>query len=584
MPAYQKLDLNLQETVSEIKEGTFQLPEFQRKFKWKQSEQTSLLASIQKNYPVGSVLLLEIAPVGELPFAVRPFSGVVNPVVERPRYLVLDGQQRLTTCFQALSGVGNKRAVIDLKKLFEAVTSPHANLALDFEEFIKFEKAPLHLDQLLLNKHCLPFPFILDRPSLRQNLRSYRDGLLGNPGTEGLGRFVDNELEMHLDVFFEYMFPAVILPSSLDLEAIANVFTKINTTGLRLSAFDLCVASLFPKNISLRSLWELAVENDQISRFGDDGTELLQAIALASNVNSRKASLFSVLKDHHINGHWESTVKAYKSVADSMEEIGVSGAKTLPYSGVLPVLIAATNQLPVANTPPEKELRKNRMAKYIFHTAFKLRYTEGLDSKREEDFQKVVNYFRNGIEPEFMADRVPWDNDILKLGRNGARSSAIMAILNRTKPNDLINHDRQVAIGRSGFDSAEVHHIFPKAYLATIGRAEDSDRALNCTLLTRESNNFISDRRPSIYLNQILDQISIGQNLSQNEARERLLVILSNHLINAACLEALLNDDYDSFLEARSSCIASYVEGMGIELMRTFDSSDGELDEDEELE
>ena len=584
MPAYQKLDLNLQETVSEIKQGTFQLPEFQRKFKWKPSEQTSLLASIQKNYPVGSVLLLEIAPTGELPFAIRPFSGVVDPVMERPKYLVLDGQQRLTTCFQALSGIGNKRAVIDLKKLHDAASLAHGNSPLDFEEFIRFEKALPHLEQFLMNKNCLPFPYILDRAGLRSNLRSYRDGLLSDLATESLGHFVDDELEMHLDVFFGYSFPAVILPSSLNLEAIANVFTKINTTGLRLSAFDLCVASLFPKNIGLRKLWDLAIENSQIRRFGDDGTEILQAISLANSVNSRKASLFSVLKDYHINGHWDSAVNAYKSAADMMELVGVSGTKTLPYSGVLPVLIAATMRVPVANSPRDKEIRLNQIAKYIFQTAFKLRYTEGLDSKREDDFPKIESYFRSGIQPEFLGEPVPWDNDIIKLGRHGARSAAIMALLNRSKPNDLINHDRQVAVGRSGFDEAEVHHIFPKAYLSTLSRAEDADRALNCTLLTRESNNFISDRQPSLYLNEIISDISVANGLSIPNSRLRLLEVLKNHLIDEACLDALMADDYDNFLEARRLCIGVYLEGMGIELLRTSESSESELDEDEELE
>jgi uncharacterized protein with ParB-like and HNH nuclease domain len=110
MPQYQKIDLQLQEAVTDIKSGALQLPEFQRKFRWRPSEQTSLLASIQRNYPVGSVLLLEIAATGDLPFAIRPFSGVSPNSVVRPKYLVLDGQQRLTTCFQAMVGAGSKTA------------------------------------------------------------------------------------------------------------------------------------------------------------------------------------------------------------------------------------------------------------------------------------------------------------------------------------------------------------------------------------------------------------------------------------------------------------------------------------------
>ena len=585
MSPYQKIDLQLQDAVADIKTGVLQLPEFQRKFRWKQSEQTSLLASIQRNYPVGSILLLEIAVAGDLPFAIRPFSGVSAAAVGRPRYLVLDGQQRLTTCFQAMAGVGTKRAVIDLKKLFDMATTLHPGKVIDFEELIRFERAPQHLDQLLMNKNCLPFQFILDRASLRTNLRTYRDGLLGNPQTEDLGKFVDNDLEMYLDVFFEYLFPAVVLPATLELEAIANVFTKINTTGLRLSAFDLCVAALFPKDISLRALWELAVQSDKINRFGDDGTEILQAIALANNVNSRKATLFSGLKDHHINGTWDEAVSAYKSVAGLMELVGVSGAKTLPYSGALPVLIATTLKVPVGNQPPDITARQNRIAKYLFHTAFSLRYTEGLDSKREEDFILLRQYFMDGTMPTFMHNAIPWDSEtMVKLGRSGARSTAVMALLNRKRPYDLINHDKQVGIDRADCLAAEVHHIFPRAYLSTLGRAEDADRAMNFTLLTRESNNFISDRKPSVYIAEILQGISVENGLNEVAARLQLLEILKSHFIDEVSLEALEDDDYDAFLLARSECVRGQVEALGIECFKPNVSEVSNLDEDEDLE
>lgn len=585
MSIYQKIDLQLQKTVSDIKAGVLQLPEFQRKFRWKQAEQTSLLASIQKNYPVGSVLLLEVAPMGDLPFAIRPFSGVAAGSVGRPKYLVLDGQQRLTTCFQALSGVGTKRAVIDLKKLHDAAKSGHPGHAVDFEELIRFERAPNHLDQLLMNKNCLPFPFVLNRADLRSNLRVYRDGLLNHPETADLGTFVDNELEMYLDVFFEYLFPAVVLPSTLALEAIANVFTKINTTGLKLSAFDLCVAALFPKNIALRTMWEIAIESEQINRFGDDGTEVLQSIALTNNVNSRKATLFSVLKDHHINENWDHTISAYKAVSESMELVGVSGSKTLPYSGALPVLIAATRKVPVGNQPPDKVVRQNRIAKYIVHTAFSLRYTEGLDSKREEDYPELCDYFQTGKTPSFMSSAVPWDIEtITRLGRSGARSTAISVLLNRQRPFDLINHDQQVGINRSDCLPAEVHHIFPKAYLSSIEREADADRAMNFTLLTRESNNFISDRKPSEYVNDVLQRIIHENGLEPEAARHRILEILRSHFVDEAGLNALLADDYDAFLNARSECFRVHIETLGIEVFKPTDSEVSELDEDEELE
>lgn len=57
-----------------------------------------LLASISMGYPVGSVMMLKTG--GEVRFKQRPLEGVrSNGQAER---LILDGQQRLTSLFQAL--------------------------------------------------------------------------------------------------------------------------------------------------------------------------------------------------------------------------------------------------------------------------------------------------------------------------------------------------------------------------------------------------------------------------------------------------------------------------------------------------
>ncbi len=249
------------------------------------------------------------------------------------------------------------------------------------------------------------------------------------------------------------------------------------------------------------------------------------------------------------------------------------------------MLIAATLKVPVGNQPPDVTARQNRIAKYLFHTAFSLRYTEGLDSKREEDFVELLQFFKYGTTPTFMSSAIPWDAEtMVRLGRSGARSTAVMALLNRKRPYDLINHDKQVGIDRADCLAAEVHHIFPRAYLSTLGRAEDADRAMNFTLLTRESNNFISDRKPSVYIAEIIQAIAVENGLNEVAARVQLLEILKSHFIDEASLTALENDDYDAFLLARSGCVRGHVEALGIECFKPNESEVSNLDEDEELE
>ena len=53
-------NFSLQELINKIELGDIQLPEFQRDYVWKQSDQKALLESIFYGYPIGSLLLLEL--------------------------------------------------------------------------------------------------------------------------------------------------------------------------------------------------------------------------------------------------------------------------------------------------------------------------------------------------------------------------------------------------------------------------------------------------------------------------------------------------------------------------------------------
>ena len=247
MATYQPRDINLQDAVTWIAEGRVRLPEFQRPFEWGLSDQRSLLDSIQKAYPVGTLLLLEVGnKEAPSPFGQRPFEGVAEPAARDAELLVLDGQQRLSSCYRAFSSGYKRVFCIDLAKLYE-VTGGAAGKPVDLDDLIVVRARPPHVESLLHNRNLLPFEFLTNRDGLREKLATYRSNLAKKPETEDFGRFVELYLQGYVDIFFDYRFPAIVLPADLDIEAVANVFTKINTTGQRLSAFDLCVATLFPK-------------------------------------------------------------------------------------------------------------------------------------------------------------------------------------------------------------------------------------------------------------------------------------------------------------------------------------------------
>jgi hypothetical protein len=79
--------------------GKIQLPDFQRGWVWEDERIRALMASVSRSFPIGALMTLETG--GETKFHPRPVEGVSLLNGVEPDLLVLDGQQRLTSLFQA---------------------------------------------------------------------------------------------------------------------------------------------------------------------------------------------------------------------------------------------------------------------------------------------------------------------------------------------------------------------------------------------------------------------------------------------------------------------------------------------------
>src|SRR5829696_7009032 len=85
--------------------GRIQLPDFQRGYKWEDERIRQLLVTVLRSHPMGVVMLLKSGN-NQIRFKPRPMEGVTLPAGCEAEYLLLDGQQRLTSLTQALAGNG----------------------------------------------------------------------------------------------------------------------------------------------------------------------------------------------------------------------------------------------------------------------------------------------------------------------------------------------------------------------------------------------------------------------------------------------------------------------------------------------
>src|SRR6476646_3006884 len=119
----------LKELLAEIHNRSAVLPDFQRNFVWEPGATQELIVSIANNYPAGSILRVRD---NKRVFAARQFEGAPALNGAKHTFLVLDGQQRLTSLYQAFYGVGEHRYFLDVKKLTDGA---------DFEDAIFHERA-----------------------------------------------------------------------------------------------------------------------------------------------------------------------------------------------------------------------------------------------------------------------------------------------------------------------------------------------------------------------------------------------------------------------------------------------------------
>jgi hypothetical protein len=91
----------LKKLLDKVRDGTIQLPEFQREWVWEDDRIKSLIASVSLGYPIGTLMFLQTGNQ-DVRFQSRSVAGA-PPASNQPEQLLLDGQQRITSLFQVLA-------------------------------------------------------------------------------------------------------------------------------------------------------------------------------------------------------------------------------------------------------------------------------------------------------------------------------------------------------------------------------------------------------------------------------------------------------------------------------------------------
>lgn len=566
---------NLGDMMRKIKDGELQLPDFQRSWIWDDDRIISLLESVIRGFPINSIMLLE-CDAGNVKFSYRPIE-LLTAADAQPQQLILDGQQRLTSLYGALYSVepvkifkGKKTECLYYVDMAKAISA--ANGA-DVEDWIisvppsrKLKAKGVNWDLSAPEKEFAAGMFPLNKifSGSRQWLRAYEKF----HNDDVAGDFTDAFAEQVIDKVCAYEIIAVVLAKGTPLEAICNIFERVNKQGSPLDVFDLLTAVFAAKTdsdgkpIELRKDWD-AVQTDfkdsNIAALAEvDCSDFITALALLvsyehfragkiTQVSCKGGDILKLDYGDYLNFKGD-IIGGFAEAGKFLEAEGITTTKYLPYRSQLVPMAAIFAELKLSGK--DNVASRNKIRQWYWCAVFSESYKDGQGARYAKDITQFMEWIDKRKEPEILrkANIVAKRLLTVRSGTSAAYKGMISLILKNGARDFLAG--KNIITSANFAESIEIHHIFPKKYCVERGLPKDKfDSIANKTLILKGTNRIIGSNPPSIYLRTIERKTG----LPAVEVDE----ILERHFIDAELCRA---DNFDEFVADRARKIFSEIE------------------------
>ena len=540
------------------------------------------------SFPVGAVMTLATGNP-DVKFKTRPLEGAEPPVNARPDFLLLDGQQRMTSLFQAIASgkvVDTRDArdkdiqrwyYVDIRKAVDPnVDREEAFVSLPRDRLTRNFRGEVVVDYSTpeLERAGGLFPVGLMFGEYEDWAEEYRD--LSPEHKERWKAFRKAVLEP----FQKYQVPVIAMGNGTPKEAVCLVFEKVNTGGVSLTVFELLTATFAAENFHLREAWLGDPKSGVTGIQGRlhkhpvlgnvENTDFLQAVTLlatrarrleqlqAGKLDSEAAAVSCKRKDvlkltlQEYLAHAQAVEQGFVRAAQFLRTQKMFTARDLPYRTQLVPMAAA---LAVLGDKAQSVAVQDKLAEWYWNGVFGELYASATETRFAKDFPELLAWMDGKDAPDtvreasFNAQRL----DDLRT-RNSAAYKGVYALLMRDGAEDF--RTGLPATDTAYFDeSIDIHHIFPQDWCEKHGiKKRVYDSVINKTPLAYRTNRKIGGSAPSAYL----ARLQRGDKDTPPVDGERLDGILETHVIDVA---ALRRDDFEAFFTARRTALLDRISG-----------------------
>lgn len=573
--APKSLDTELNELMRGVASGKIQLPDFQRDWTWDDNRIKGILASLSQGYPMGAIMCLEYGNEN-VRFKYRTIEGVKVSGVS-PELLILDGQQRLTSMYNAAYSKNAVKTKTEKGKDVERFYYFDINKCLDENEDRLDAIKAVPADRKIKTNFDRDIVLDLSTRELEYEHEMFPINLIFDSGARE--DWADGYKEYHqydkvfldkykkfraevIETITGYKLPVITLGKDTPREAVCKVFENVNTGGVPLTVFELVTATYATYEFDLRKDWETC--RDVIWGRGEplvtdvmhgvDETAFLTAITLyttyhASSMTTCKKKDVLALEFEDYKKNRDAVLDGYKMARKFLFSQYVFRMRDLPYTTQLIPLSAICAEIGrnVFNQPQTQ----NILSQWFWCGIMGEMYGGANETRYANDMEDVVAAIR-GQESQNRTVNAAWFSATRLISlqtRNSAAYKGIMALVYRESCRDFMK-GTTIDIVKSMDEAPDIHHIFPEAYCTSIGYPKEKwNSIVNKTPLLPESNRQIGGEAPSVYSKKIIKQAQIDE--------AQLKIRVESHLVN---YDYFINDDFNKYFVERAKAILKVIE------------------------
>lgn len=589
MAKYEVKQTAVSQLLADVRSDKIAIPELQRPFVWKTTQVRQLIDSLYKGYPVGYLITWQ--SVG---------AKLKGGKVAAHQQILIDGQQRVTALRAAIAGqpvVGKRYEKKRIAIAFNPLTEEFATLT----PAIRNSSQWIHdISEFFSGTSQLTF------------LRRYFEK---NPGAD------ENQVETAVARLagIEHAQVGVIsLADDLDVDTVAEIFVRINASGVPLSSADFVMSKIATYGDEGRNLRKLIdyfchlsvsshafedirendveftasghldkiqwLQNQSDDLFQPDYTDVIRIAGLVGFSRGKAGAIVSELAglDPETRKIDESRIPdAYARFGQALDQLvrkthverfvmmiksagfidsSMIGSKNaLNFAYALYLRLRSNDQL-------SEGMRSRIVKRWFVMTLLTGRAVGSFESTWETDLRRIeeqgaLEYLRL-IESSELGEgfwQVALPQELLSPSKRSPAFQIFLAALVSKGTRGFLSKSINVAQMIEGH--GDMHHIVPKNHLIKNGYPKQSDynQVANFALTETPINITIKDHPPRDYMAKLARQIETGE-MTIGEITEQadLDINLAENAI-PTLIHDVSADNYPDFLAARRKLMAQAI-------------------------